>query len=850
MEPGVLESYRTLGLTCDTKPFKWHREADHILLTFPLGKSYLSYTLESLQIRYIGPQLLETANSIDSYKDQILVATGNTVSAFHKIKLVKTFKSESSISEILVFGNYLIGLTFKAELITWDCDTTEQISSINLSQKGLHLLHPPTYLNKVLISLKKGKILLVNVKTGNKIYDFPNICKEINGEITALEHAVALDTVAIGVESGRIMLVNILTDSVLFTFDQGEKVTSLSISSFGECNILASSSHTGMIYLWNLQEKKIQGKVKAHFGFEIDRVFFVPGEMRIVSSSGTENSIKQWVFDFESDVPRVNKSREGFNKPPKMVRFYNENHVLAIAENGVRDLSLLNEHQSATFSSKNVKPVIKQGSGVFKILGFDEFAFSENREKDWTNLLSLNGGEAFLWNYENKAIGEKKIERKNKAKISAVGVSECGNFGVLGYASGSIEKFSMQSGLNQLLFNKSHNSSVTSLCLDSTNSILISSSLSGEIFLFDFFSGALKSTLTINEPINKMRLQSFSNLLGVLTDSSCLIYDIRTLNLSRSFTIQSPSDLSFSSDSRWLGIIENNNIQIWDLPNIKLIDWVTFKHKPLSLDFSPDGRYLATTHESSLGVFLWLNKSFYTQTLINKSPSSARFIKGFDVSKGKNFYSKKHIKIADILSEPVESKAENLIQLKFPKGIEHQALVTSNLPSSRIAALYNWDEIKDRNAPIEPPKKPEKVPFFLPDSLGIVKYDLESGKNEGKVEKVKEKEVELSSMVNGDLNVDSVLEFLKGLSPGRIELNIYGLGVEEVEKFVEVLKKCVEDLKDFEFVQSVLACFLKIHSDGISKEQVKMLLGVQEKAWRKIEEELLFDISGLERLLD
>lgn len=846
MESEVLECYRTLGLTCDTKPFKCHREADNFLITFPLGKSYLTYTLDSLQIKYIGPQLSEKVNSIDTYKDQILVASGNTISSFHKIKQIKTFKSDSSISEILVFGNYLIGLTFKAELITWDCDTGEQISSINLSQKGLHLLHPPTHLNKILISLKKSKILLVNVKTGHKIYDFPNICKEINAEISALENAVALDTIAIGVESGKIIFGNILTDTVLFVFDQGEKVTSLSISSYKDCNVMASGSDTGMMYLWNLSEKKIQSKVKAHFGFEVNRVLFVPGELRIVSSSGGENSIKQWVFDFESEVPRVNKSRDGFCKTPKSIRFYNENHVLAIADNGIRDLSLLNEHQSSFFSYKNVKPALKQGIPNFKIGSFDQFAFALNREKDWNNVVTLNSGTPFLWSYENKTIGDKKIECKSKGKISAVGVSECGNFGVLGYTTGQLEKFSMQSGLFHQSFNKSHTSEVTSLNIDSSNSTLISSSSSGEIFLFDFFTGKLKSHLSISQKILKSVLHPDSNLLGILAEHECQIYDIRTLNLTRSFLVQNPLDLSFSSDSRWLGICENGGIQIWDLPNIKLIDWVTFKNKPLSLDFSPDGRYLATVHENSLGVFLWLNKSYYTQVIINKPPSAPRQIKGFDVSKGKNFYSKKKIKISDLTVDPIESKAETLIQLKLPKEIDHHTLVTSNIPHSRIAALYNWDEIKERNAPVEPPKKPEKVPFFLPDSLGIFKYDPEKPKDVK--EKKKDVENELSEMLDG--NFESILEFLKGLSPGRIEMNLYGIDEGRMEKFLGVLKKAVGDLKDFEFVQSILACFLRVHSDAISKEQAGMLLDVQENAWKKVEEELLFDISGLERLLD
>ena len=847
MESGVFESYRTLGLICDSKAFKWHREGEDSLLTFPLGKSFLTYSLESFQIRYIGCQLEQTVNSVDSYKDLILLASGSTISAFHKVKLVKIFTgSGSSISEIMVFGNLLLGLNFAAELQVWDCESTELIKSVPLGQKGLHIIHPPTHLNKVIVSLKKGKIVLVNVKTGTKIYDFPNICKEISGEVTALENAVALDTIVIGLESGKILLANMLTDQVLFYFDQGEKVTSVSVSSFGDCAILASSSASGMVYLWDLNSKKIMAQVRAHGNFEVTKVMFVPNELRLITSSGLDNSIKQWVFDFESPVPRVNKSREGFNSSPFNISFYNENHILALSKNSLRDLSMLNEHQSTYFSSKNMKPAVKKLLISQTLPDFSSFAFSVNREKDWCNVLTQNSTDAYLWSYENKSIGDKAIERMTKGKVSAVAVSECGNFGVIGTIEGQIEKFNMQSGLNQFVFNRSHSSPIIGIELDSMNSTLISASQSGELFIFDFFTGKIKKHSNLSSKILKIKLQKFSNLLAVITESNCLIFDIRTLKLARSFPGSSIYESTFSHDSRWVALCDASGLQIWDLPNIKLIDWISFKHKVLSLDFSPDGRYLATAHEGSLGVFLWLNKSFYTQIIINKAPAAARQIKGFDVSKGKNFYSKKRIKIADLTAEPVQSKAESIVALQFPKEIEHEALAISNLPYSRISALFRLDEIKDRNKPLEPAKKPEKVPFFLPDSLGIFKFEE---KKEEKQEKKIEKDEELSKVL--DHNYESILEMLKGFSPAKIELNLYGLtGEEDIEKFAKFLAKMIEGLKDFDFLQSLMACFLRIHSQEISKDLARMLKEVQEKSWSKVEEEILFDISGLERLLD
>ena len=293
MESGLLEPYRTLGLICDDKAFKYHREGESSYISFPLGSSFLTYNAQTLKIRYIGCQLETTVNSLDTYKDLILLASGNTIAAFHKVKLVKNYSgSTSSISEILVFGEYLLGLNYSAELKIWDCESEQLKGTIPLPTEGIHLVHPPTYLNKVLISMKKSKILLVNVKSFQKIYDFPNISKAFDSEITAMENAVAIDVIGIGMESGKIVFGNILKDEILFYFEQTGAVTSLSVCSLPGFEVLASGNDKGIIHIWDLKNKKIQSKVKAH-NFKVTKVFFLPGESLITSCSGADNSIKQ-----------------------------------------------------------------------------------------------------------------------------------------------------------------------------------------------------------------------------------------------------------------------------------------------------------------------------------------------------------------------------------------------------------------------------------------------------------------------------------------------------------------------------------------------------------------------------
>lgn len=67
-------------------------------------------------------------------------------------------------------------------------------------------------------------------------------------------------------------------------------------------------------------------------------------------------------------------------------------------------------------------------------------------------------------------------------------------------------------------------------------------------------------------------------------------------------------------------------IRVWDILTGTLVDWVQFKRAPISLDFSPSGEFLATTHVGSKSVYLWSNRGHFQNLIIQKVPSAPRFI--------------------------------------------------------------------------------------------------------------------------------------------------------------------------------------------------------------------------------
>ena len=71
----------------------------------------------------------------------------------------------------------------------------------------------------------------------------------------------------------------------------------------------------------------------------------------------------------------------------------------------------------------------------------EQFDFSEYREKDWQNVLTCHDkvNAPYLWSYANHTISKILVENLLKqVKVTSVAVSQCGNFGVMGYENGSI----------------------------------------------------------------------------------------------------------------------------------------------------------------------------------------------------------------------------------------------------------------------------------------------------------------------------------------------------------------------------------------------------------------------------
>jgi U3 small nucleolar RNA-associated protein 21 len=181
-------------------------------------------------------------------------------------------------------------------------------------------------------------------------------------------------------------------------------------------------------------------------------------------------------------------------------------------------------------------------------------------------------------------------------------------------------------------------------------------------------------------------------------------------------------------------------------------------------------------------------------------------------------------------------------------------------------------EIQVRNKPIEPPKKPEKAPFFLPSvpSLsGEILFepgkvsvtekdgvDNEKQKNRTRLDTPSSRFLYLLQSTKDSDSFAAFTEYIKGLDPSTLDMELRMLQIidddndeQEDEKRPELVS--IEQLVDyfifelssrnnFEFLQAVIRIFLKIHGETIRKhshlqEKARKLLDIQCMVWQRVD---------------
>jgi len=801
-ESVLFRPVKQIGLIADGLAFSHTRLGDDNFMAVSVGKGFQVFNSEKLLPVYIGPCLNEPIRALLTIGETVLTSLeGSAIVAWHKLVELGRFcgHTETATALCSLGSSYLISASSK-EVLVWQLSDVAT-KEANTGRAGECVLGPlgelatapefgactvichlPTYLHKVLLAYSSGALMLWNVRTRERIHNFKahraNF-KSSNAVTCLCEVPTVLDLVAIGFASGRICVLNAREDRVIAEFDQAQgRVTALTFrTGSGAPAHLVSGTPSGAFVVWDLNKRRAHHvHDEAHHG-PINSLSFLPDQPLLVTGSN-DNSIRMWIFDTADGLPRLLRSRCGCPGPPTRIQFYDDDdHDLiaaGYAESAgfVANISFILQSRNKEYPQSALRklPAAMRTGASPKAMCLPpvvDSAFSRARHFDWPAIITAHEGmdSVFIWSALHQALAPKVLRPADVldcAPVTAVAVSPCGSYCVIGLMTGALHRFNLQSQLHRGQIPQSaegasesagttkrkrirpppaHSGRVCGVAITVSGQVLSVSSHPDDCNLHYWNlqthralgSVALGNASTGAKSCLLLRVHS-SFVAVALDDGSLVVVDLTGKSVVRTFSCGVPaSDVAFSSEGRWLAAaLRSGGVRVFDLPAARCIDFFTCELPVTSVCFTPSTSYLLTAHSRSTSVQVWANKHFFDPSLsaplLRAEPTQPVHMGmitdlALDASDDESEDdadddgddaeveidaggSKKQI--------PADQTKEDAI-CATATPLEPQLLTLSDVHPSKWLATLHLDLVKERNKPAAPPAQAPDAPFFFAD---------------------------------------------------------------------------------------------------------------------------------------
>ncbi|KAG1891201.1 Utp21 specific WD40 associated putative domain-containing protein [Suillus subluteus] len=875
--PLLFAPFRALGLITNhipfymqTRSYKDATEGPRIHILTCLGRSWALWEGGKMGLLFVGPEVQDPISCLVMDGDAVWAASGTHVIKYLRGKEVSRVSNplRTPLAFIILFGSQLLALTEDGgRMLIWEVSTNERVLSATI-QFDIG---------------NEGDMQLWNIRTQTCIHKFSNSqlrtlpsqqqMNSLSSPITALTQSPAIDVVGVGFMSGEI-------SRLMRMYMDNGGIKALSFRSDGH-PILASASSSGHIALWDLDSGgRLLHLIRGAHDGAISALEWVPGQPVLISS-GEDNSVKQWLYESPTAVPRLLKFRSGHHAPPHLIRFYGEDGkqlLSASADRTLRYVSVVRDSRSYEMSQGSLArkaTTLSKPLASLKFPPITSISCSSTRSKDWDDVLTAHADEMCVrsWTVLNKRVGKHTFNSAESSKrkspsgvVKCVCVTACGNFGLAGSSTGEIHMWNMQSGLKRKSFKvgpcpqavidrlelssmtkpKSSERGITGLASDALNRAVIATTSDGTVNFFDFHACTLDQVMVLSTPASSIMLQRDSGLLAVVCDDMVVrIIDIETRRIVRELACGVHGrilDIAFSSDSRWIVVTSLDSvIRTFDIPTGQLINAFRTPSVATSIAFSPTNDFLATTHVDSVGIFLWANRSQYSEVAFRAISEENIAEVALPSMQG----SEEDEALEALEALGVEDKPTDVFST--PSQLDGDLVTLTLLPRARWQTLLNLEVIQQRNKPKEPPKKPEHAPFFLPTLPGVEhRFVIEEKKQETqdkhtrKLDKIaaNSRSTLQKLLVESDKNNgsdDALFNYIKSLSPAAIDLELHSLvSFNSLQQFLRAIKRRLQSHLDFEAVQALQNVVLRIHADVIIENEdlrteLKELLKIQKK---------------------
>lgn len=671
----VFAPYLAMGIIANEVPFvmqvrRGGKDAARpdVNIVTSLGDCWSIWTAESLVQVFVGRSLPSpiTSLALSTSPDCILAAAGDTIHRFVRASVVAEYKASSGIVQrFIVFGDSIIALTHTA-LHHFSLSTGQEDQAIELPCPAgvvpTALLHPSTYLHKVLVAFSNGSVQLWNIRTATLLHQFDLVSASDSAKppsILSLTQTPALDVIAATTSDDRIVLHNIKEDACVMAFAmQAQLSTTLpTFRTDGRAHTMAVGSRSGDIFIFDLETEgggRLIHTIRNAHAAPVAGLEFVAGQPLLISSAA-DNAIKEWFFEPASSastaatsaasssssstsLPRLLKSREGHSQPPTIVRWYGEDGRAPLLSAG-RDRSVRlgwigREARGGELSQGSV---VRKANHLslpaqsLKLAPASSLAFSLTRSRDWEDILTVHPGGAppRVWlgkdrrmNVAPLALNKKQqtTQGARRGEAACAFVTHCGNFAVVGMSDGHVVVWNMQSRrfvrafdcIDESEAGSRQSARVVGLVVDEGNTTLTAVLSRGDVVAFDFHSTRVLLRTSQPHAIASVRSSAHRTLLALIpvgVSHPLVVLDLTTHRVVRRFGPfggARVTDVAFSPTLRSLVVATmNGGLETYDVPSGRLMDRMRLREAMVSVDWSPDGSMVAGCGTEGKGIYLW-----------------------------------------------------------------------------------------------------------------------------------------------------------------------------------------------------------------------------------------------------
>eukprot|EP00878_Enallax_costatus_P024559 GHUV01026213.1.p1 GENE.GHUV01026213.1~~GHUV01026213.1.p1 ORF type:complete len:180 (+),score=25.08 GHUV01026213.1:276-815(+) len=176
MSGPLFKPFRALGYITEDVPFAVQRRGKETYVVVSVGRTWQIYNTAKLTLVMVGPRLPRAVVALACKGDLTFAATGSTIHEAKRAHGTGTYAGHSgSILQLLVLGNQLLSLGKDKQLCVWNIgqyDKPQAVIGLGPEFDPTCMVHPDTYINKVVTAGQDGSLQLWNFVTGQLIHTF------------------------------------------------------------------------------------------------------------------------------------------------------------------------------------------------------------------------------------------------------------------------------------------------------------------------------------------------------------------------------------------------------------------------------------------------------------------------------------------------------------------------------------------------------------------------------------------------------------------------------------------------------------------------------------------------------